>query len=89
MDGYVRRYHRALNEGSVTAVSERETARRSYPLGDVAHVMSFHETRSVEDGEEKRSLGMYDLHMVKAGERWVITGMHLCHGYGARLERTP
>jgi len=87
--GYIRDYHRALNEGSITAVSEHETTRRSHPLGDVAHVLSFHETRYVEDGEEKRSRGMYDLHMVKARERWAITGMHLCAGYGARLERSP
>ncbi len=32
---------------------------------------------------------MYDLHMVKAVERWVITGMHLCHGYAAKLEQSP
>lgn len=86
---YIRDYHRALNEGSVTAVSEYETARRSNPLGDVAHVLSFHETRYVENGEEKRRQGMYDIHMIKAGNRWVITGMHLCVGYGARLERSP
>lgn len=32
------------------ATSEHETARRSYLLGDVAHVLSFHETRYVEGG---------------------------------------
>ncbi|MDP9474180.1 MAG: hypothetical protein M3R38_00490 [Actinomycetota bacterium] len=89
VDDYVGRLHRELIGGSVTAVSEHETARRSHPLGDVAHVLSFHETRYVEDGERKRSLGMYDIHMVKAGDRWAITGMHLCAGYGARLERSP
>jgi hypothetical protein len=84
VDGLIRDYHLALNEGSVTAVHEHETARRSFPLGDVAHVLSFHETRHIENGEEKRSQGMYDLHMVRAGERWAITGMHICAGYGAR-----
>ncbi|MBA3390962.1 MAG: hypothetical protein H0U02_16665, partial [Rubrobacter sp.] len=69
--------------------SDHETARRSHPLGDVAHVLSFHETRYIENGEEKHRLGMYDIHMVKAGDRWAITGMHLCAGYGARLERSP
>jgi hypothetical protein len=86
IDGLIRDYHLALSEGSVTAVHEHETARRSFPLGDVAHVLSFHETRYIENGEEKRSQGMYDLHMVKAGERWAITGMHICAGFGARLE---
>ncbi len=89
VDGYIRDYHWVLNEGSITAVSEHETARRSHLVGDVAHVLSFHETRYIENGEEKRRLGMYDIHMVKAGDRWAITGMHLCAGYGARLERSP
>jgi hypothetical protein len=89
IDGLTRDYHLALSEGSVTAVHEHETVRRSFPLGDVAHVLSFHETRYIENGEEKRSQGMYDLHMVKAGERWAITGMHICAGYGAQLEPTP
>ncbi len=89
IEGYVDRFHRALIEGGVTEVSEYETARRSYPLGDIAHVLSFHETRYVEDGEEKKTEGMYDLHLVKAGERWIITSMHLCDGYSARLERLP
>ena len=84
IDRYLRDYHRALNEGSITAVHEHETARRSFPLGDVAHVLSFHETRYTENGEEKRTQGMYDMHMVKAGERWAITGMHICAGYGVR-----
>ena len=86
VDRVIRDYHQALNEGSITAVHERETARRSFPLGDVAHVLSFHETRSIENGEETHNLGMYDVHMVKAGERWAITGMHICAGYGARPE---
>lgn len=89
VEGFIGRHHLALREGSVTSVSEHETARRSEPVGEVAHVLSFHERRYVEGGEEKRSEGMYDLHMVKAGERWIITGMHLCYGYGAKLERTP
>lgn len=89
VDGYITKYHLALRDGPVTAVSERETARRSHPLGEVAHVLSFHETRYIDAGEEKSGKGMYDLHMVKAGERWVITGMHLCHGYVAQLERLP
>lgn len=89
IDSYVSRYHRALNEGTITAVSKHETARRSNPVGDVAHVLSFHETRYVENREKKCRLDMYDIHMVKAGDRWVITGMHLCVGYGARLERSP
>lgn len=88
VDGYITRYHLALRDGPVTAVSERETARRSQPVGEVAHVLSFHETRYIDAGEEKRGKGMYDLHMVKAGDRWAITGMHLCHGYAARLERS-
>ena len=87
VEGFVGRYHLSLRDHPITFVSERETARRSEPLGDVAHVLSFHETRYVEGGKEKRSKGMYDLHMAKAGERWVITGMHLCHGYVASLER--
>ena len=89
VEGFIGRHHLALREGSVTSVSEHETTRRSEPVGEVAHVLSFHETRYVEGGEEKRSEGMYDLHMVKAGERWVITGMHLCHGYAARLQQSP
>ena len=86
IDGLIQDYHLSLNEGSVTAVHEHETARRSFPLGDVAHVLSFHETRYIENGEEKRSQGMYDLHMVRARERWAITGMHICAGYGVRQE---
>jgi len=27
--------------------------------------------------------------VVRAGERWVITGTHLCAGYGARLGQSP
>lgn len=88
IDGLIQDYHLSLNEGSVTAVHEHETARRSFPLGDVAHVLSFHETRYIENGEEKRSQGMYDLHMVRAGERWALTGMHICAGYGVRQEAT-
>ena len=87
VDGYIRKYHLALIEGSVTAVSEHETIRRSHPLGDVAHFLSFHETRYTENGKKKRSQGMYDLHLVKGGDRWAITSMHLCEGYGASLER--
>lgn len=83
---YIRDYHRTLNEGSIRAVHEHETARRFFPLGDVAHVLSFHETRYIENGEEKHNQGMYDIHMVKAGERWTITGIHICAGYGARSE---
>ena len=89
VDGYITRYHLALRDGPVTAVSERETARRSEPIGEVAHVLSFHETTYTDAGEQKSGEGMYDLHMVKAGERWAITGMHLCHGYAARLEQSP
>lgn len=88
IDGYIRDFHRALNEGTITAVSEYETARRAHPLGDVAHVLSFHETRYVEHGEWKHKRGLYDLHLAKAGERWVVTSMHLCDGYVARLERS-
>lgn len=87
VNSYIQRHHLALNEGSVTAVSEYETIRRSYHLGDVAHILSFHETRYVENGEQKCNQGMYDLHMVKAGDRWAITGMHLCHGYAASVEQ--
>lgn len=89
VEGLIGRHHLALREGSVTSLSEHETACRSEPVGEVAHVLSFHETRYVEDGEEKHSKGMYDIHLVKAGERWAITGMHLCHGYVARQERSP
>ena len=88
VEGFVGRYHLPLRDDPITSVSEHETARRSEPVGEVAHVLSFHETRYVEGGEEKRSEDMYDLHMVKAGERWVITGMHLCRGYAAGLTRS-
>ena len=84
---YVTDCHLSLRDDPITAVSHHETARRSEPVGEVAHVLSFHETRYVENGEVKQSKGMYDLHMVKAGDRWAITGMHLCHGYVASLER--
>lgn len=87
VEGFIGRHHLVLKEGSVTSVSEHETARRSYPVGEVAHVLSFHETTYVEKDEEKRERGMYDLHLVRAGERWIITSMHLCHGYAAALER--
>ncbi|MDP9479253.1 MAG: hypothetical protein M3R38_26835, partial [Actinomycetota bacterium] len=89
VEGLIGRHHQALKEGSVTSVSESETARRSEPVGEVAPVLSFHETRYVEDGEEKHSKGLYDLHMAKGGGRWVITGMHICHGYEAQLEQAP
>ena len=87
VEGFVGRYHLSLRDDPITSVSEHETARRSHPFGDVAHVLSFYETRYVEDGEAKRDEGVYDLHMVRAGERWAITGMHLLHGYAAMLER--
>ena len=73
VEGFVGRYHLSLRDDPITSVSERETARSLEPVGDVARVLSFHETRYVEGGEEKRSEGVYDLHMVRAGERWVIS----------------
>ena len=89
VDRYIGDLHRSLVEGSITAVSEHETARRYFPSGDVAHALSFHETRYIKNGEEKRERGMYDVHMAKGGGRWAITGMHLCHGYAPRPQRRP
>ncbi len=85
---YIRDFHVALNEGKKTAVTETEVARRAFPLGDVAHVLSFHEEHYIEDGERKSKQGLYDLHLVKAGDRWAITSVHLCHGYGVKLVRS-
>ena len=85
VEGLIGRYHSVLGEGSVTSLLKQETARDSNPLIEVAHVLSFHSTHYVENGEEKEEEGMYDLHMVKADERWFITSMHLCHGYAVKL----
>ncbi len=85
---YIRDFHVALNEGKITAVTETEVARHAFPLGDVAHVLSFHKEHSIEDGEEKYQQGLYDLHLVNTGSRWAVTSMHLCHGYGVELMRS-
>jgi hypothetical protein len=43
----------------------------------------------MEDGTEKHSQGLYDLHLVKGKvegtDRWAISSMHICQGYGISL----
>lgn len=73
---HIRDFHKALNEGSITAVSEIEVARRGSALGSTAHAVSEHETIYVEDGVRKRTRGLYSLHLTKSRERWYITSMH-------------
>ncbi len=90
---YVADLHKGIHEGTITALTEAEVARRSFPLGDVAHVLSFHRTGYMENGTEKHSQGLYDLHLVKGKvegrDRWAITSMHLCQGYGVTLVPSP
>ncbi len=58
---HIRDFHKALNDGSITAVSEIEVSRRTSNLGNTAHLVSEHETIYIENGSRKHTRGLYSL----------------------------
>jgi hypothetical protein len=58
---HIRDFHKALNDGSITAVSEIEVSRCTSNLGNTAHLVSEHETIYIENGSRKHTRGLYSL----------------------------
>ncbi len=78
IDGYISDLRRSVDEGSVTEVSEVETARRIIPCGDIAHVISTYECSFAGDSDRIQVVrGVNRFHLAKgSANRWGITSLH-------------
>jgi len=72
IDDYVARTTAAIDNGALTAFSERELNRRTEVFNDLAQVFSTYE-RSAEAGELRR--GINSMQLVKDGARWWIVSL--------------